>query len=138
MTNSLKSAGLAALSFTISAGVLAVALVPATASASGMTTDFRVVAQLDRDVLTTRVAINDLDLTRDADLRTLDARLHSASVYVCRSSDGERISAAEARCRIDAKASADIQVAGLREKARALAAAGQPVTIVSSIVLAAR
>lgn len=138
MTKSLKSAGLAALSFAISTGVLAVALAPATASASNTSPDLQVTAQRDRDVMTQRISIADLDLSKRSDLRTLDSRLRRASVAVCGDAGIERLTLDATRCRVGAKRSADLQVAGLRAKAEALAAAGLPSRIATTIVVAAR
>lgn len=140
MTMSLKSAGLAALSFAISTGVLAVALAPATASASTITPEVQVFGQYDSDVeiVTRRVAINDIDFTDESDLDKLDARLRRASSFVCGSVRAERMTLAATRCRVEAKRSADAKVAVLRERALALAEAGRPAQIATTIVVAAR
>lgn len=136
MTKSLTSAGLAALSFAVSTGVLAIALAPATASASTVSPDLQVTAQRDPDVITRRVSTADLDLTNKADLRRLDRRLIAATFAVCDDGSGKRIRLQDSSCFVAAKQSADLQVARLREKAEAFAAAGLPARVATTVVIA--
>lgn len=138
MTKSLRSAGLAALSFAVSTGVLAFALAPAAATASTGSPELQVTAQRDTNYVAERVSIADLNLSSKADLKTLDGRLRRASVSVCDDGTANRATLDSTRCRVAAKRSADIQVAGLRAKAEALAAAGLPARIATTIVVAAQ
>jgi UrcA family protein len=125
MTKRLQSSGIAALSFTLSAGLLALALTPAMAhAATGSIVDWEVTATGDRIVDSRRVDANDLDLTSDADLRLLDGRIRRAINQVCDDAGTGRNSLGEYRCRDEARLSSNRQVAALRDQAIALAANG--------------
>lgn len=139
MTSRLMSSGLAALSFTISAGVLAVTLAPAMAHAATTGIDpVEVTVTAERQVATKRVATADLDLTSAADLQRLDTRILGAIGQVCREDNDGRTSNAERICRYDARLSADRQVAALRSGAMALADASGGASHSADIIVAAR
>lgn len=81
MTNALRSSGIAALSFTLSAGLLALALTPAMASAATVTSvaPVEITVTGDRSVSSRRVATADLGLTSESAMKRLDARIRGAS-----------------------------------------------------------
>lgn len=138
MSNRLFSSGIAALSFTVSAGILGLALTPAVASAATVSDEVEVVVTGDRTVATKRVATADLDLTSGADLKRLDARIRGAISDVCDDGADGRITLAESRCRSDARRSSYEQVAVLRSQATALASAAQADSASEIAVVAAR
>lgn len=123
MNNRLKSTGFAALSFSISAGILALALVPAMATAASPATELEeLTVNADRDVRTRRVATADLDLANASDLKRLDSRIRRAIGEVCREPGFGRVTFESVRCGSDARRSADQQVAALLRSGTALAA----------------
>ncbi|NJC05444.1 UrcA family protein [Sphingomonas kaistensis] len=140
MTSRLKSSGIAALSFTLSAGILALALTPAMAQASGTEAepiDLTATADRDREVRTRIVDASDVDFTSAADLKRLNSRINGAVNDVCRDQGDGRATIGSGRCYVEARLSANRQVAALRNSATLLAAAGSVkgarlVTIVAS------
>nr|WP_314443098.1 UrcA family protein [uncultured Sphingomonas sp.] len=140
MTSRLQSSGIAALSFTISAGVLALALTPATASAAatGNSEEVEFTVTGERLVGTKRVATSDLDLTDSADLKRLDSRIRGAIGQVCAEHGDGRITPSENRCRFEARRSTDQQVAALLRSESLAAAAGVPVAASTITVVASR
>lgn len=123
MSNRLLSSGLAALSFTVSTGLLAMALAPGIAHASTRANAVEVTVSGEQMVASKRVGTGDLDLTDAADLKRLDARIRGAISEVCDDAGNGRTSIAESRCRQQARRESDQQVAALRSEATALAAA---------------
>lgn len=123
MSNRLLSSGLAALSFTVSASLLALALAPGMAHASTAGDVVEVVVTGESMVVTKRVATADLDLTDATDLKRLYTRIRGAIRQVCDDSGNGRTSNAESRCRHEARRSSNQQVAVLRSEAIALATA---------------
>lgn len=139
MTSRLKTSGIAALSFTLSAAVLALALTPGMASAQASNLDdIELTAPGDRIVEERRVDVEGVDFTNAADMKKLDARIGRAIVVVCAEQDLGRIKTVEVQCRHQARLSTDRQVAALRSEAIALAAAGRTAPGASDIVVAAR
>lgn len=139
MTNRLHSSGIAALSFTLSAGVLALALTPAVASAATGSSDpveFTVTGE--RLVATKRVTTADLDLNDSKDLKRLDARIRGAVEQVCVEHGDGRMTVSENLCRADARRSANQQLAALRGEALALASGGDSGPSSTIAVVAAR
>ena len=119
MSDRLKSAGLAALSFTLSAGLLAAALSPATANASPLDT------QNGYERFSVSVATGDLDLTSVKDQRRLERRIRNAARDMCEIGVSERLRQTERLCRENAVQSTSTEVAGLIERAERLAQSGQ-------------
>lgn len=139
MTSRIKSSGIAALSFTLSAAVLALALTPAVASAQASAlADIELTAPGDWIVEERRVATAGLDFTNAADMKTLDGRLRRAITAVCDGRDLSLINTAELACRQQARVSADRQVTAMRNEAFALAAAARAAPTNRDIVVAAR
>ena len=139
MTSRLKTSGIAALSFTFSAALLALALTPAAASAQTNVLDgIELTAPADRIVEERRVSASGLDFTNASDMRKLDARILRAISAVCDEPGLGRNTAAEGRCRYQARQSANTQVAALRSQAIALAAAGRAAPAPRDIVVASR
>ena len=139
MTSRLQTSGIAALSFTLSAAVLALALTPAAASAQTNVIDgIELTAPGDRMVTERRVSASDVDFTNAADMRKLNGRISRAITAVCDSVDQRINTVAESQCRRDARASSDRQVAALRSEAIALAALGRTAPTSRDIVLAGR
>lgn len=135
MNTRLQSTGLAALSFTLSAGVLALALTPAMVSAAAPSTEIEeFTVSAEREVVTRRVATADLDLANASDLKRLDARIRRAISEVCREPSNYRVTAQSNRCGSDARRSANEQVAAIRRAGTALAATATT----ADITLAAR
>ncbi|UUR07867.1 UrcA family protein [Sphingomonas glaciei] len=138
MTSRLQSSGIAALSFTLSAGILALALTPAVAHAAITDAEpVELTATADRDVQTRRVDASDVDFTNAADLKRLKSRIDRAVFDVCRDPGNDRRLIADGRCHYDARRSANEQVAALRASATLLAAAGsvkgaRTITLVAS------
>lgn len=121
MTNRLQSSGIAALSFTVSAGLLALALTPATAKAAGSDMEpYELVATGERMVESRTIDASDVDFTNAADMKRLGSRINQAINQVCR--DGSTL-IATGRCYSDARQSANQQIAALRSSATTLAAA---------------
>lgn len=134
MTTRLQSSGIAALSFTLSAGVLAFALTPALANAAPID---EVVATGERIVETQRVETSDLNLASATDLKKLDGRIRRAIVQVCSDAATPRAAFYDNVCREDARRSADQQLAALRSSATLLtaadgASASRTITVVAS------
>jgi UrcA family protein len=123
MTTRLQSSGIAALSFTLSAGVLAFALTPALASAAPIGDTNELTASGERIVETRRVETSDLNLASAADLKTLDGRIRRAIGEVCSDNATPRTAFYNVACRYDARRSADQQLAALRSSATLLTAA---------------
>lgn len=139
MTSRLQSSGIAALSFTLSAAVLALALTPAVASAQdNVIEEIELTARGDRMVEQRRVPTSDLDLTSAAGMKTLNSRIRSAITAVCDDHGDGRHTIAEVRCRSQARHSSNLQVAALRSEAFALAAANGARPAATDIVVAAR
>jgi UrcA family protein len=137
MDNRLKSTGVAALSFSVSAALLAFALTPAMASAAPIGADnLNFTVNGEQVTATKRVSTADLDLTSASDLRRLDARIGSAVREVCRGSGKSLVTISSGACDSEARRSADRQVAALRNAATSVASAtsgsqGAPITIVA-------
>lgn len=129
MSDRLKSAGLAALSFSLSAGLFAAALSPASASASPLDT------QTGFERMTVHVKVADLDLTSTRDQRRLDQRIRNAAQAVCDTGGGDRLSQGDRLCRLDAVRSTRARVAGLIGQADRLAQAGQTDRASSSLAM---
>ena len=139
MTSRLKTSGIAALSFTVSAALLALALTPAAASAQTNVLDgIELTAPADRIVEERRVSASGLDFTNASDMRKLDSRILRAISAVCDEPGLGRNTAAEGRCRYQARQSANSQVAALRSQAIALAEAGRAAPAPRDIVVASR
>ena len=140
MSNRLMSSGLAALSFTVSAGLLALALTPSVASAASTKADGDVVATItgNRAVAVKEVSTAGLDLTDARDLQRLNTQVRVAIKEVCSNGDNGRIGFAEARCRDEARASSDRQIAALQSQAVARMAANQAPVSSKIAVVAAR
>jgi UrcA family protein len=119
MSNRLKSAGLAALSFSLSAGLLAAVLSPALASASPLDT------QTGNERMTVQVKVDDLDLTSATDQRKLDRRIRNAARDVCDTGESDRIRHYERLCLRNAVGSAAPEVAGLIGRAERVAEGGR-------------
>lgn len=138
MTSRLQSSGIAALSFTLSAGILALALTPAMAHAAATdAAPVELTATADRDVETRRVDASDIDFTNAADLKMLNSRINRAVNDVCRDPGYGRATIGSGRCYTEARLSANQQVAALRNSDTLLAAAGsvrgaRTITIVAS------
>lgn len=132
MTSRLRSTGLAALSFTLSASVLALALAPAMAHAA--IDDTQTIVTGERGVPTRTVSTADLDLTSKADLKRLDARIDRAIGEVCREPGNGRATIASGLCLAEARSSAERQVAALRQSL----AADQRRSTAKIAILAAR
>jgi UrcA family protein len=137
MSNRLLSSGIAALSFTVSATLLALTLAPASAAAA-TAEEVAVTITGNREIATKRVSTADLDLADAADLRRLEARLRGAVADVCDRGSNGRITLPEARCRDEARRSSDRQVAALRSEAHARTAANQARSTSEITILAAR
>lgn len=138
MNNRLQSTGLAALSFSLSAGLLALALAPAMAHAAALTDSDQFTVTGERPVASRRVATADLDLASLSDLKRLDARISRAIGQVCREPGYGRATIESSHCESDARRSANQQVAVLRS-ATALAVTGSQREVTSAItILAAR
>ncbi|WP_300975367.1 UrcA family protein [Sphingomonas sp. LHG3406-1] len=135
MSSSLKSTGLTALAFSASFGLIAIAIAPATAFAQSP--DISITAPYEEEALSKRVAIGDLDLAKPRDMKRLDARIRSASRAVCEPNGFSLINDDELQCRKVAVASAQPQVARLRDQALSLAAAGQPSRIDTTLAVVA-
>jgi UrcA family protein len=134
MTTRLQSSGIAALSFTLSASVLAFALTPALANAAPIE---EVIATGERIVETRRVETSDLNLASASDLKTLDGRIRRAVVQVCNEPGNPRATLDNRVCREDARRSADQQLSALRSSATLLTAANgasqsRTITVVAS------
>jgi UrcA family protein len=134
MTTRLQSSGIAALSFTLSAGVLAFALTPALANAAPIR---EVVATGEGVIETRRVETSDLNLASASDLKTLDSRIRRAIGQVCNEPGNPRATLDNRVCRHDARRSADQQLAALRSSATLLTAANgvsqsRTITVVAS------
>lgn len=139
MTSRLQSSGIAALSFTLSAALLGLALSPGIASAqSGTVDEIELTARGDRIVEQRRVDASDLDLASVLGMKALDSRVRRAITAVCDEPGVGRNTLAEGRCRHRARLDADRQVASLRSDAIALAAAGPIVPADRDIVVASR
>ncbi len=139
MTSRLQSSGIAALSFTLSAAVLALALTPGVASAqTNFLADIELTAPGDRIVEERRVNTAGVDFNNAADMKKLDARIGRAITAVCAGQDLSLVKTAEMQCRQVARLSTDRQIAVLRNEAIALAAAGRVAPRASEIVVAAR
>lgn len=139
MTSRLKTSGIAALSFTLSAAMLALALTPAAVAAQTNVLDgIELTAPGDRIVEERRVSVSGLDFTNASDMRKLDARILRAISAVCNEPGLGRNTMAEGRCRHQARQSSNVQVAALRSQAIALAAAGRTAPAPRDIVVAAR
>lgn len=139
MTSRLQSSGIAALSFTLSASLLALALTPAVAhAAEADVASLDIAATGDRIVDSKRIDASDLDLTSSADLRQLEGRISRAISAVCDDGGTSISSLSEQRCRRDARQSSDRQVALLRDRAVALASSGFARPDVAAAALAAR
>ncbi|GAA4001873.1 UrcA family protein [Sphingomonas humi] len=138
MTSRLRSSGIAALSFTLSASVLALTLAPAMAHAATTTRDpVEVTVTGERQLMTARIATNDLNLASAAGMKRLNNRILGAIGQVCRD-DVNGSTTAERVCRYEARVSADRQVAALRSEALALASGSSGSTSSPDIVVAAR
>jgi UrcA family protein len=139
MTERRSSSGIAALSFTASAALLALALTPAAASAdTNVGGDIELTAPGDRIVEERRIDASGVDFTSASDLRKLDSRILRAISAVCDEPGLGRNTIAEGRCRDQARKSSNAQVAALRSQAIALAAAGRTAPAPRDIVVAAR
>ncbi|WP_426266703.1 UrcA family protein [Sphingomonas sp. LHG3443-2] len=139
MTSRLQSSGIAALSFTLSAAVLALALTPGVAAAqTNFLGDIELTAPGDRIVEERRVNTAGVDFNNAADMKKLDARIGRAITAVCAGQDLSLVKTAEMQCRQVARLSTDRQLAMLRNEAIALAAAGRAAPRASVIVVAAR
>lgn len=139
MTSRLQSSGIAALSFTLSAAVLALALTPSVASAQANTlADIELTARGDRIVEERRVPTSGLNFTSASDMKKLDASIGRAITAVCAQQDLSFIKTAEIQCRQVARLSSVRQVTALRNQAIALAAAGRVAPSAGDIVVAAR
>jgi UrcA family protein len=138
MTSRLQSSGIAALSFTLSAGVLALALTPAVSHAATTSSEpVELTARGERLVEARRVDASDLDLASATDMKTLDARISRAINQVCREPGNSRATIDSSDCGAEARRSADQQVAALRSSATMLAAANgasqaRTITVVAS------
>lgn len=123
MTNRLQSSGIAALSFTVSAGLLALALTPATAKAAASDMEpYELVATGERMVESRTIDASDVDFTNAADVKRLGSRINQAINQVCRDGSTGRTLIASGRCYSDARQSANQQIAVLRSSATTLAA----------------
>lgn len=133
MTKTLRSAGAAACAFLLTAGIVGtMAEQPAAAQS------FTVTAPTLADTVTERVPTAGLNLAQDRDVRRLDARIRAASRRVCAPLSVGKSLAPELRCRHGAVQSAAPQVALLVQRAQALAAAGLPTRIASTVAVSAR
>lgn len=137
MNSRLKSSGVAALSFSVSAGLLALALTPSVAAAA-TTGEVEATITGSRELRTREVSVAGLDLTKASDLKRLHAKVRSAIVDVCADGGNVRITFAESQCRRVAKVSTDRQIADLRSAATARMAAGQAPASSKIAVVAAR
>jgi UrcA family protein len=137
MSDKLLSSGIAALSFTVSAALLALTLAPVSAAAA-TADEVTVTITGNREIATKRVSTADLDLANAADLRRLEARVRGAVADVCDRGSNGRITLPEARCRDEARRSSDRQLAALRSEAQARTAANQARSTSEITVLAAR
>jgi UrcA family protein len=132
MTKSVKSAGSAAVAFSITFGLIAVlAEQPAEAR------DLTVTAAIQRDVPSELVTAAGLDLASSKGSEILEARVRAASRRVCAVSPVSLTAATEMSCRRSARAAAAPQIANLVQQARALASAGQPASAAAAIVVSA-
>lgn len=138
MNNRLQSTGLAALSFSVSAGILALALTPGMASAAPVIETEEYTVTGERLARVKRVATADLDLTSASDLKRLDARIRGAIGDVCFEDVGRWPTLSEQQCRSDARQSADQQVAALRQVATAMASRGEAFKTSAIAIVAAR
>lgn len=139
MTNRRSSSGIAALTITASAALLALALPSGVAAAqTNVLDDIELTAPGDRIVEERRVNTSDVDFTSASDLRKLNSRILSAITAVCDEPGLGRNTMAEGRCRDRARKSSNTQVAALRSQAIALAAAGRTAPNPRDIVIAAR
>jgi UrcA family protein len=129
MSDRLKSAGLAALSFSLSAGLLAAALTPATANASQIDT------QSGYERITVTVKADDLDLTSKVDQRRLDRRIRNAAREMCDTGAADRVGQSGRLCRLDAVRSTATEVASLLDRSERLAQANQPDRLASSLAI---
>jgi UrcA family protein len=138
MTSRLQSSGIAALSFTLSAGILALALTPAIAHAATVEAEpVELIATGDREVETRRIDASAVDFSNAADLKLLQSRINRAINDVCREPGNGRAIIASGRCYTEARLSANQQVAALRSSATLLAAANgvqgtRTITVVAS------
>jgi UrcA family protein len=137
MRNQLKSSGLTALSFTLSAGLLALALTPGISSAATTAGPTEVTVEGERVFARASVAVNSFDLTKASDLKRLNARIRGAIAEVCGETANVRMTVDESRCRDEARRSTQAQVAALRN-ASALAARGVQGRDAAIAVVAAR
>jgi UrcA family protein len=137
MSDKLLSSGIAALSFTVSAALLALTLAPVSAAAA-TADEVTVTITGNREIATKRVSTADLDLANAADLRRLEARVRGAVADVCDRGSNGRITLPEARCRDEARRSSDRQLAALRSEAQARTASNQARSTSEITVLAAR
>jgi UrcA family protein len=123
MSKKFKSAGTAALAFSLTVGVVGLlAEQPAAASPSDSSNSHMIEAS-------ELVSTAGLDLAKPADVRRLEARIRAATRRVCDDEGPRKFSAHEQICRTAARKSAQQQVASLVDRSQRLAAAGQAVAI---------
>jgi UrcA family protein len=133
VSNKLRSAGSAALAFSLTIGVVGLlAAEPAAAR------DLTVTAQSAEVFPTERVSTAGLDLTRAEGVRLLQAKVNAASRRVCNVSAVGLHGPSELSCRKTAKAAAAPQIANLIERSQRLAAAGLPSKILATLTVVGR
>ncbi|GAA4035252.1 hypothetical protein GCM10022281_14480 [Sphingomonas rosea] len=122
MKHRLQSTGLAALAFSVSLGLVGVTVAQ---PASAQSQPIKVTAP-EEEIVTRRVPVGDLDLSKPAAFRTLHHRIRAAAHQICVSYETGGQTADEAQCNWAAIRSTDTQVAALRARASQLAEAGLP------------
>lgn len=132
MTKSMKSAGSAAVAFSITFGLIAVL-----AEQPAQARDLTVTAAIQRDVPSEQVTAAGLDLGSSKGREILEARVRAASRRVCAVSSVSLRAKSEFSCRRAARAAAAPQVARMFEQARALASAGDAARAAAAIVVSA-
>ncbi len=138
MTSRVQSSGIAALSFTISAAVLGLALTPAVASAAPVTNEIELTAPSDRITETRIVHTSDLDLNSDSGLKVLKSRVDRAIGEVCRGPGTGRVPTLDSECAFGARQGANEQIAALRSSALLASAANGAGAVRTIRVVASR
>lgn len=124
MSRTVRSAGSAALAFSLTAGLIGLlAADPAAAR------DLTVTAKISEELPIERVSTAGLDLSTHAGVRLLEGRVRSAGRKVCNGATLSIAAPSELRCRRDVVAAAEPRIASLSAQARSLAAAGLPAVI---------